>query len=442
MRSVKLRRAVLAAFVSAGVAGVSALAPAGAAVDAGPAAEDTAAIYRKLAEDQPGVSELSGPVEEPEAPTTHRAAAVNDCQAPPRANTSKWSCVQRQSDDVPRRSIAELNAAASAGPTTAASTQAIQPIPAWCGSDKYASRRTGMCEHQPWAYGVYGRVQGQPARLVGQIFYDRVQYIFTHRSEGTFANQIQFIPDSSWGRVGGTTVDGLGLCYGDPDCRVTDSEFPAQPFSATQRVAGESLQTTDVAARGERRSARVRWTWTFRTPGFAPFTQSTDISPYVRCDNDMPGTTRVGCVVRGHAGGLDHRPKGGPDLIRHIQAAQRSGLPGRWPLGTPLRRLVGKAAIEANRNAACLQRWRGRGLSCDEYPFASTKQGAKSSPGPARTFPHCDISDLPTGVRGPNGQSVCRIPLGQNSYGGSILNSFYADNRILDNDAFRVRVED
>ncbi|MFD9984015.1 NucA/NucB deoxyribonuclease domain-containing protein [Streptomyces massasporeus] len=75
----------------------------------------------------------------------------------------------------------------------------------------------------------------------------------------------------------------------------------------------------------------------------------------------------------------------------------------------------------ANRNAACpssLERLPGQ--QCDEYPFASTWQGAKSGGG--------DFSR-----RMINGQ--------QNEEGGKALGRFYLYNRIIEKDKFLVWIK-
>ena len=86
--------------------------------------------------------------------------------------------------------------------------------------------------------------------------------------------------------------------------------------------------------------------------------------------------------------------------MRDAQASGRPGAPG----GTPLRRLVNPDLQERNGRTACPGRYtRPSGKSCDEYPFASTREGAF------------------------------------NSYAGTDLGSFYADNRMLHDDAFYVQ---
>ncbi|MER7870311.1 hypothetical protein ABTZ90_25140 [Streptomyces cellulosae] len=119
-----------------------------------------------------------------------------------------------------------------------------------------------------------------------------------------------------------------------------------------------------------------------------------------------------------------------------------SGLPGAYPDGQPLTRQTDDTTITSNRNTACPQASSGgyprpTGYSCDEYPFASTHQGAASNRLLGRTFDWCQISTL-TSRTGP-GWSACMIPATENTAAGrDDLRIFYNENRVLENDAFYV----
>ncbi|MFI9809986.1 hypothetical protein ACIHEJ_37765 [Streptomyces sp. NPDC052301] len=102
----------------------------------------------------------------------------------------------------------------------------------------------------------------------------------------------------------------------------------------------------------------------------------------------------------------------------------------------PLHRTVSAKRNDDNRNAAnkqCMRYW-GAGYShggardCDEYPFASTYEGAAEH-------------SYDPGVRKFN-FSVNPIAKEDNQAGGLILKSFYSKNRILDglDDGFTVKI--
>ncbi|MCC3650767.1 hypothetical protein LIX60_04590 [Streptomyces sp. S07_1.15] len=91
----------------------------------------------------------------------------------------------------------------------------------------------------------------------------------------------------------------------------------------------------------------------------------------------------------------------------------------------PLHRLIDEKKQEDNRDVAidtCHDIWgdySGTGLQCDEYPFASTKEGANA---------------------GDDRYSARLIDGPDNEAGGRRLNSMYTANRILDGDPFYVKI--
>lgn len=148
----------------------------------------------------------------------------------------------------------------------------------------------------------------------------------------------------------------------------------------------------------------------------------------------------MGCVSPGYVSVLVY-PRSGlyPEVARHIGDAQASGLRGAYPNGTPLTRLTNAALVDRNRATACPSSYpRPAGKSCDEYPFASTNQGASTGGGGPRTFSYCSITLGQPGSTGATGYSVCMVNATQNSGAGTALGQFYNSNRAISNDPFRV----
>ncbi|WP_157838440.1 NucA/NucB deoxyribonuclease domain-containing protein [Nocardia farcinica] len=130
-----------------------------------------------------------------------------------------------------------------------------------------------------------------------------------------------------------------------------------------------------------------------------------------------------------------------PEAVGHVQRAQQSGLPGG--AGSPLHRQASVSERNNNRRVSCP---RGNavgdarkvpGRSCDEYPFASTREGAASNPNGRPFNPECHVPDLGAAT-GPTGYSVCMIDNPQNLLAGGLLGVFYGRMRVIDNDAFVV----
>jgi hypothetical protein len=164
----------------------------------------------------------------------------------------------------------------------------------------------------------------------------------------------------------------------------------------------------------------------------------------IRCDT-MFSNRQAGCVFPGEA--PNHLTLSRyflnahqfPDVAQHVLAAQQVGIRGH---DIPLHR-ADKGREDANRAAACPPsrgRPRPRGKTCDEYPFASTMEGAAVGCC-GTTFPwlNCGIRDLPTPEElGDPSWSACLIDREENEQAGNDLGEFYADNRIIPGDEFTV----
>ncbi len=148
-------------------------------------------------------------------------------------------------------------------------------------------------------------------------------------------------------------------------------------------------------------------------------------APSVRCDSTpRVGPATGGCVYHQFVPTYTVSTTN-PDTAQvawHILWAQRNLL-NHWGWqghGPALTRTRNQTLITANRQAACGNRRARPGLSCDEYPFASTQQGASLNP---------DYSWHMVNAR-------------QNSLEGSrYRRPWYNQNRLLENDAFWVNVE-
>ncbi len=109
-------------------------------------------------------------------------------------------------------------------------------------------------------------------------------------------------------------------------------------------------------------------------------------------------------------------PLVGP-VAQHVHNAQNGDLDTPWGNPSdPLRRATDPADITANRNAACGKVKVPSGDSCDEFPLASSYQGAAFQ------------DDFSTAV----------VPSSANNSQGGITSNFYTGNRVVDDDAFYV----
>ena len=118
-------------------------------------------------------------------------------------------------------------------------------------------------------------------------------------------------------------------------------------------------------------------------------------------------------------------------VAQHYPARTYPAAAGKT-IPTTLTRLAPSPRNTVNRETsmdACNHYWpgyRARGLQCDEYPFASTYEGA----GQPFYQPFTPWGNF----------SVCPIAGNDNGRAGSLLGAWYSNDRILDGDSFDVRI--
>ncbi|WP_326681630.1 NucA/NucB deoxyribonuclease domain-containing protein [Streptomyces sp. NBC_01237] len=244
--------------------------------------------------------------------------------------------------------------------------------------------------------------------------------------------------------IAGTTLLARGTC--ESNCVVEQAPPVRQPLAMNvETTAGLNMLAT-TTGRGASGDVWARMNLQFDTPGGAPVTTRDVRSLGLRCDNALPGNnTSPGCVFSGSR----------PILVLHYNdpSAGWNALNVGWSIytGLPaeLTRLLNPADSKGNGDRACPSGGaypRPVGYECDEYPFRSTQEGAKTSGTPfaPRTFSFCQLNDtwpntpvVSTDV-GPLGWSRCNIPGPDNQAGGQILSKFYIDQRVLSGEKFLV----
>ncbi len=302
--------------------------------------------------------------------------------------------------------------------------------------------RTEACE---FGQGVVTVTDTSTGALVGELFYNLIGFTYTEYNTSDWAHQIQIEEDSnSWGLVNGSTVEGAATCTGN--CTTISNSFPPQTTAPSTVDAGQAIFVSTMVGVGQKGYAYTTFYWYFTNPQWAgPSTITNDeFSPIARCDNVLTGYP-AGCAFYSNTPTMVYALAGPyPTLARHIQAAQQSGLPGA-PGTNPLYRTQDTNLINANRNTACPTSLpRPTGFSCDEYPFATTYEGAfietsDYDAGP-RTWPWCQVTLGAPNSTGPFGYSVCMINASDNSNGGNALGLFYYYNRVIDDDTFYVSI--
>jgi hypothetical protein len=247
------------------------------------------------------------------------------------------------------------------------------------------------------------------------------------------------------------TVNGVTTVVGTMDFVVYRFVYMAQSSTTAWAsqiqvsptiVIGESGFSWPVTA-GDQGTGTPSWTVFFKPPT----TQNTasltwGSAPTVRCDQALPGSASIGCVVPAVPADIYYDYSELPEYGRHLLDAEFSGLPGSRYSGAPLHRQTDQNLIAANRNTACPTTLpRPTGKSCDEYPVASTREGGVHGWRDRADLHLVSDLDLSGRYHWAQGYSACMIDTDENSTAGSRLNkNLYVPLRVLDGDAFYASV--
>lgn len=318
---------------------------------------------------------------------------------------------------------------------------AIVGLPEWCLStttNAFRGTRHDACGIWNQGYYVQQRTGGTgPWVVTGTGYFTMVNYVYALPDTTTWANQLQIAGGAATGTAVGARVSAVASCTGD--CAKNSSSFSGGELTQGVWRNGESYYDWN-GVRGQVGAGQSKWVITL-TPAAGTGGSLSHEAPFVRCDHKMPGNQPAGCVIRDVTPRLAYDRVTFPEFTTHITMAQSSGLPGGFN-GAPLHR-TSAAQADANRYKACEQPGYARpaNLSCDEYPFASSIEGAASGGGTARTFDWCEIVLSAPPSTGATGFSVCMINLKENVDAGRALNTaLYMPRRILEGDAYRVGV--
>ncbi|WP_432033698.1 NucA/NucB deoxyribonuclease domain-containing protein [Streptomyces antibioticus] len=308
-------------------------------------------------------------------------------------------------------SVAPLRASVSAWPT-----------PNWCDdhgvSGKWYVNRFKAC-------GIFSAtasvINPRTGTVTGTLHYLVRAYAYSGRDVPNWAYQVELMEVSSTGTAKGMSASGRVKCSGK--CKVTKSTFPSQAMSQNKDAVGQFfLQTTiKTSPKGQKGDGQASASWVFTKAGATPSNEISLPTPPVRCDNALPGTSKPGCVMPYIPEMVYAKAGEYPELAKHIEDAQNTqNLPGKHGTTRYLTRLTDRTKIKENRDTSCPSSLtRPPGKQCDEYPFASTWQGAKTGGSYSRRM----------------------IAATQNEGGGRALGNFYLYNRIIEKDRFLVWIK-
>jgi hypothetical protein len=313
------------------------------------------------------------------------------------------------------------------------------PPPKECGTQGYYMMT------RFWICGVFlsrlNFIDTRTGATVGTLEFGIVDYSYSSNNIANWMHQVQwdFHGATGYGLTAPQTISGRATC--SPSCYLNTLDFPTQSAAVGRQASAQALNTTTATATGA--IGRSTATTYFHFNGAnGQSTESWVRAPAIRCDNAVPGNIGPGCVFENYVPTLQYSRSGARGQIAaHIAQAQASGLPGT--AAAPLHRLTNSTQVSNNRNTACgtppPAPLAPSTNSCDEYPFASTYEGAWTGGGSARTQGGCYYVIVNPST-GSSGYSICSLDGAQNSGAGSDLNGFYLRNRVIDRDAFKVQI--
>ncbi|RKR73690.1 deoxyribonuclease NucA/NucB [Frondihabitans australicus] len=301
--------------------------------------------------------------------------------------------------------------------------------------------RFEACQLDDWVADIYQTDDDGSQELIGWV--DGIDAIYSQMVDGStnWASGVDLEVLDTVGAGASAVLTAEPVCAGDA-CNVLEIDaINMDPVTAEDEQIGSAYYDW-TPVKGGTGLGEVAWTVTVETPGAVPGTAEFRNVP-TRCDKALPNSNSVGCVDPDTTEYILFDTTVLPSFTHHLAEALGSGLPGAdyGSNPSPLHRLVNATLRNKNRSTACPASFpRPSGESCDEYPFASTKEGAFTGNGAgARTFDGCDITLPNPSSTGPTGCSVCMIDATQNSKAGSDLQvQLYRPYRMLDGDTFNV----
>jgi hypothetical protein len=295
--------------------------------------------------------------------------------------------------------------------------------------------RTDACSVEQWVLTVYLIPSGE---VIGQNYFQSKETVQASPASSDWTHDIEFTELDAWGAGVGARLFAGQVCSGQ--CGPIAGTINGPALAMFVPIRGFGVVRGSVFAAGDVAAGSSAWRFWLSTPsgssdlppGVTP-TVTTAWTPTIRCDIAVPGWKIPGCVFPDYIPTLTVVQASYPSYYKHIRDTQAFGVTSL------LTRMVDPDRQKDNTSRACPGMYpRPAGFQCDEYPFASTFEGAFTGGyAGGQTLPGCQVSWLPVRTSSA-GYSSCMIPESENRNGGIDLNAFYLNNRVIDRDRFYV----
>lgn len=282
------------------------------------------------------------------------------------------------------------------------------------------------CEAHPYQWWVY-RDTGCIDRYVGLAIRDADTGEFVGHVGFEIFENVDVLSSSTLSsedvRVDETSADGVGVtadyeieldCKGDCDV-LAAGDVEKEPVEVPTDATWD--MNSNISSSNAIGFEHNELTLTVEALDTVPIDLEFD-GPDARCDSMERATMLPGCVFPQYTPTAVWSTSGPyAEVAQHVGQAQTAGLPGA-PGGTALHRLTISDYISKNSDKACPSSFpKLSSQQCDQYPFASTWEGA---------------------FTGDGRYSAVAVDSPQSTASDNELATFYADNRVIEDDPFWV----
>jgi hypothetical protein len=302
----------------------------------------------------------------------------------------------------------------SVAPVAQSPGTAGQASPAPCPISANTYNRTQLCFQKEATLAI---LNGDVP--VGGGSWTETHYLHLNprgNSTGTdYSEEVRISGVVLWGEAVGATISLVATC--GSTCLAVGNTFPsgAELRSGLQGT----LTFQDFLVRGDEVGLVNSYTWDVDdSAGTVSSSYNTPL--FYRCDNVITSWPQ-GCVFAKFAPVMTAMLQL-PHIAANIRRIQsHGGHYGKPGSGHPLHRITDQTQVNKNRAFSCPRNLpRPKGKSCDEYPFASTREGGNGVPA--------------------NSRGRAMVPTGEQNSQRDLIKNFYNAERLLNEDAFWVSV--
>ncbi|WP_331740900.1 hypothetical protein [Streptomyces sp. NBC_01006] len=396
-------------------------------------------------------------VADPAGMAASKVAAAPSTDACGSAEKGVTSCAKyTPSSSIANKTISPLLTTQAAPPLVSAAAVSPGPV-GWC---KNESRPATLTRTQGCLRGLLPLVAERNGVPIGGATIQAIQEISLDPKSETFTTWTEL------SLVNMTGISSTSLVSFDENCWPTTgcAESKGTWTGSTTWTSGDAHTATRMntykwnKTAGAEEKLNLDWISSWTTPQAAvqAIPKWSNSGFEIRCDNKVGGSGSNGCVFPKHTPTLTMRTHKYPAAAAYywVMMEKLSTHPGSEKYKKPLHRLADESKAKDNRDKICMlavAEWRphadATGTSCDEYPFAKSRESGGQSLASGKFCvqmyqdKNTNLLQLDSNYPNPTWNEICgraAVPASQNTAAGGDLGRFTKDVRLLDNDAYFV----